>query len=442
MPLPARRSAAFVFGLLVAALAVLPAGQVDACRYTVRDVAFVDLGSSPYRLVVFSEGEPDAALVTARDAVRDRLVDSNVVLELIDQQDSEHPAVALLETTDVREFPAVVLVSPDERLLVLAEGMTELDSAKLNTLVDSIIASPVREDLLSRAFDVHSTMIVVEGGDAAENERIVAMAEQFIPQVRDALPLMPKPIDGPPHLIVLTREQIAAERILLWSLGVDLEDDTATQVAILFGRARKLGPVLRFPGDDARKFERSLAVVGQDCECGLDRSWMQGDMVPHIWDEERERVAMARLRFDPGSPEVKTEIAQLLTRGPGGKQALAESDIVFPAIGYQEIELDAPEDVAVASRDVEVPAAGEASSGSSAPGTIADGTVAEETIAAAVDAHSADGVDDVEQTLGASESAAVPFEFGIISLVVGALVLVALVGGGAVLMFSGRETSS
>ena len=332
-------------GLIIAAAVAICGDVAEACQYTVRDVAFVDLGDSPYRLYVFSQGDSNEALKgtlsKALDDASGRLDDSNVVAELVDMDvASKHTAVAYLETANVTTFPVVVLVSPDNRVLQLGEGSGPVKPADLDGLIQSVIESAVRDDIFSRVLDIHSVMIVIEGGDAAPNAQTTQMAKDFIPRVRDILDVLPKPIDHPPHLIVLTREQAKKERILLWSLGVDLEDESITQVAVLFGRGRRLGPVLRFPGDDSRKFERSLAAVGQDCECGLDRSWMQGGMVPHVWNEATEKIALAKLKFDPGSPEVKTEIALLLSRGPGGKAAVADSELIFPALGYQEIELD------------------------------------------------------------------------------------------------------
>lgn len=330
-----------VIGLILTAALLAGGERAVACQYNVRDVAFVDLGDSPYRLFVFSKGEATKSLSESLEHSQNRLVESNIEAELVDlDSNAEHLAVAYLETAKVTTFPAAVLVSPDNRTLRLDDSDKPLQADELDGLVQAIVESAVRKDIMARVLDVHSVMIVVEGDADAPNAETTKMAQEFIPRVEGILDVLPKPIDHPPHLIVLTREQAAKEKILLWSLDVDLQDESITQVAVLFGRGRRLGPVLRFPGDDERKFERSLAAVGQDCECGLDRSWMQGGMIPHVWSTETEKIALAKLKFDPGSPEVKTEIAQLLSRGPGGKSAVAESEVIFPALGYQEIELD------------------------------------------------------------------------------------------------------
>ena len=170
------------------------------------------------------------------------------------------------------------------------------------------------------------------------------MITQTIPQVEQSLEFLPKPIKEPPHVIHLTAEAAAKEKVLLWALGMNLEASKATQVALLFGRGRKLGPVLRFPEDPRRRFIQSLAVVGQDCECGLDRRWMQGAMVPHRWAAVDEKRAIEQLGFDPGNPLVKAEIDRILTRGPGaeGEREVNLEDAlkIAPALSYQEIALD------------------------------------------------------------------------------------------------------
>lgn len=440
-------------GLVIMAVGMVTARPAEACQYNVRDVAFVDLGDSPYRLFVFAKGdttggETTTALREALENANDQLADSNVVSELIDlDKHPEHAATAYVEMADITTFPAAVLVSPDNRALRLSAADEPLQAGAVSELVSAVITSATREDIFKLVLDIHSVMIVVEGGAKAPNKSTAQLARDFIPRVNDILSDLPKPIDHPPHLFVMTREQAAQERILLWSLGVDLEDESVTQVAILFGRGRRLGPVLRFPGDDERKFERSLAVVGQDCECGLDRSWMQGGMVPHVWDAEMEKQAYAKLRFDPGSPEVKTEVAQLLSRGPGGKAAIAEADVIFPALGYQEIELDvvaasetstdAGEDTDASEDTVATGASSPSASEGSVPGETesANDVASSEpaTSEAAMTEAAATAEPGVELVVEESNSSRL-----VIAVVVG-LIVFALVGGGAVFVMGGRE---
>jgi hypothetical protein len=318
-----------------------------ACRYTVRDVAFVDLGDIPYRLFVYAnKGESEGLVAAVNSVAEDVLLDANAVIEFVDTSPkTEHPA--LKYATEVKDFPAVIAVGPEEETLVLKEGLSVNQAEvteELRELCSVFIDSPVRREMFQKLPEVHSVILVVDGTDADANATTQEMVVQTIPQVEQSLEFLPKPIKEPPHMIHLTAQTAVEERVLLWALGMNPNPSEATQVALLFGRGRKLGPILRFPEDPRRRFIRSLAVVGQDCECGLDRRWMQGPMVPHLWTTKDEKVAIEKLGFDPGNPLVKAEIDRILTRGPGaegGREAEIEDALkIAPALSYQEIALD------------------------------------------------------------------------------------------------------
>src|SRR5690606_19886712 len=83
-----------------------------------------------------------------------------------------------------------------------------------------------------------------------------------------------------------------------------------------------------------------LNVIGADCECGLDRSWMQGTMLPVAWDETRREATAAALAFDPEDPMVKMEHSMALSKSAHiapGSTAPSLSSITY---GYQETVVD------------------------------------------------------------------------------------------------------
>ncbi|MEK6247613.1 MAG: hypothetical protein N2C12_05490 [Planctomycetales bacterium] len=325
---------------------------VEACKYTVRDVAFVDLGEQLYRLfLVTKEGDHDSLSAALGQAAKSVLSDANVVAELVElDKTSDHAAADYALSAGVTTYPAAILVSPDDRSLQLPwEVSAESDVKQLKTLLGKLVESPRRKEIFGQVLDVHSVILVIDGNDEAINDEVKELAEQLIPQVSDALELMPKPIKHPPHLIHLTQEEARTEQILLWSLGVELADTSPAQIALVFGRGRQLGPVLRFPEDKHQQLIHSLSVVGQDCECGLDRRWMQGQMIPHAWTSDDEVTAMQKLNFDPGNPLVKMEIDRILRRGPGsspgGRDSIQQPGEIAAALGYHEIVLDDLEEV-------------------------------------------------------------------------------------------------
>ena len=326
------------------------AKAVFACRYTVRDVAFVDLGDAPYRLFLLADPadeETSGELQAAVDRIAEQVLqDANTVIEFVDTSpEIDHPA--LRYATEVKQFPALIAVGPEQEPLIIKQGLTQDTSnaaEELNLLCSDFVDSSARREMFSKLFGVHSVILMVEGTDEQANQNTWEMIAQTLPQVEQSLEFLPKPIKEPPHVIRLTAEEAADEKILLWALGMNPEPTAETQVALLFGRGRKLGPILRFPEDPRRRFIQSLAVVGQDCECGLDRRWMQGAMVPHRWSAVEEKKAIEQLGFDPGNPLVKAEIDRILTRGPGadgGREVEMEDALkIAPALSYQEIAID------------------------------------------------------------------------------------------------------
>ena len=81
-------------------------------------------------------------------------------------------------------------------------------------------------------------------------------------------------------------------------------------------------------------------MVGQDCECGLDRVWMQGESFPLSWGREERKASYAALGFDPDNPQVKAEMSRIITRGPNsrpsGTTQTASSNFDQLALGYSE----------------------------------------------------------------------------------------------------------
>ena len=79
-------------------------------------------------------------------------------------------------------------------------------------------------------------------------------------------------------------------------------------------------------------------MVGQDCECGLDRVWMQGEPFPLSWGRTERTAAYAALGFDPDNPQVKGELSRIISRGPNSqaKRAASSSHFEQLSMGYSE----------------------------------------------------------------------------------------------------------
>ncbi len=316
---------------------LIVSGVALACKYTIRDVGFVDLEPAPYQLLVVTATERPQLVKEIEPLLRDSNVQP-VFCPLDQPIPAAQTYLAKYRLAD-QPLPVAVLVGPGDRsrLIPLAKAV---DKQGLADSLKPIITSPKREKLLEAAMAQHSVILLVEGENSAINRQASQLATQAIEEIKASLPFLPKPIANPPVLMTITPEEAKGEAILLWSLGLGDRDPQTATLAVLFGRCRRLDKVLTVPGGKVENLLRPLHLVGQDCECNLDRDYMRGLVLPHHWDASDEQEAVRALGFDPGNPLVQAEIRQILAkRPPPGQAAPAVGMGIVP--GYQEFDLDA-----------------------------------------------------------------------------------------------------
>jgi hypothetical protein len=338
-----------------AALAFLFCGVTTslACRFNVRDVGFVDLGSKPYQLFCYVErNTPQELISQIEDISLAALLDSNIETEVVnvDQQDA-HPSHAYLTNANLKKLPIAALVSPDGRSIPL----TLLDDSKSNsaeslwTAFESIYESPWRNKVMESVLNTYGAIILLEGDDAAENHKARAAADKSIAAIAKLIrdEKLEKEIETPPVLHVLSRKEASREGITLWGMGIDVNEPGA-QIAMLYGRGRKIGKTLKGAQLNDQTVHAVLNTIGLSCECGLDRSWMQGGMIPLKWGDDIQSQVAKHLGFDPESPAIKMEMSQILSKGGAGQGAkikVAQADIDTLLAGYSEISAAASETV-------------------------------------------------------------------------------------------------
>lgn len=312
--------------LVALAMIAFTSGGALACKYSVRDVAFVDLGADPYRLRIHLPAGVESAAVNT--VVTEALAGSNVRHELV-----VDPPV-----TSIR----AMLTAPDGRELDIPIASPDADA--IRSAVSGVLASPLTRQLLEQTLDHHSVVLVVPGSDADVNASAALVAHNAARAITADLDRLPKPIDHGPVVVSLTAEQAKAERVLLFAMGIGLDrSKPVADIAVVYGRLRRLGPVLRVPPTQTADLAANMNYVGQDCECELDRAWMTGPMVPHVWSAADAQLAAESLDFDPGSPLVHTEIRQILARGPSDTRRfdrIGEPRPIDPLLGYTETEIE------------------------------------------------------------------------------------------------------
>ncbi len=322
---------------VVGIVALLTFGSLSAtaCRYNVRDLGFIDLEAALYRLHVV----PGAALnreqaQQVRGAAELAFRDSNVALDLHDPGFTPGPDEPWRGSWPVAaeargaDGTQAILVAPDGSTRPVQLGAWDTG---LEERLSALVRSPIREALVAHAAEGYAAVLFVEGTDPAANTRALQVVQEAITEAQNQMRWLPKPIAHPPALVTLARANAAAESLLLWALGVDERDTPAPAVAMVYGKARRIGEVLRGEGIRAAALQRVFTTIGADCECGLDLSWTRGKPLPVRWTPARHTQVAKSLGFDPENPAVKLEATQIL-----GKRAKPTT----PKLGYQEISLD------------------------------------------------------------------------------------------------------
>lgn len=307
-----------------------------ACRYNVHEVGFIDTGIDPYWLFVYSSDET-ATDNTAGSAavVEGALADTNIRFELVNTgTDANHPAMEFLSSHGIKGFPAAVLVSPDgpSRPLLLPENAQSLGEAVVSALED-VLHSPACRQILEKATSSYGVVLLIEGPDQGANVTARETLMAAIGRIEEQLEFLPKAIARPPEMVVLDQTSLAREEMLLWSLGLKMEDINEPHAAVFYGRGRWIGPLFKADMLNPDHLTELLFVIGADCECGLDHRWLQGTMLPARWDEGLQQKVVESLGFDPESPMVKMEMVSIIRRGMGGFD--------YPGVpfDYQEIEV-------------------------------------------------------------------------------------------------------
>lgn len=326
-----------------------------ACRYNVLETGFVDLGIEPYYLFCYiNKDTADDIVSDLQPTLESALVDTNIRAEIIniDEQDN-HPALKYLESRSTASFPAAVLASPDGQVLPVT--ITEPDRPLKETLLaslDRILSSPKRDEICRKAAETYGVVLIIEGPDAQENNTAKQAASSVIKLIAEQMDMMPKPITKPPVVVTMSTQSLSSEKILLWSLDdLKAEDVNKPHAAVLYGRARWIGPLFKGEEISEDNLANVLFVIGADCECGYDYRWLQGTMLPAKWEQDLQALAAESLGFDPENPMIKMEIASIVRRGypyyPG--VPFGYQEVVVESESVQHIERASPNEAMIVS---------------------------------------------------------------------------------------------
>jgi len=303
---------AIVIGILYSVCTL----KVFGCEYTVRDMGFVDIVPNPYRLYCFiQDATPEKTTAAFKQISYATFMDSNVRAEIINiDQLKDHPAMEYFHFWEIKSTPAAVLISPEGRSLALPIPASSITfNETIRSSFSSVISSPKREEILNHIIKAYCVILLIEGEDSAENKRIYELAARTARKIARVMSQLPKRIEEPPHIITIQKELLPKEKLLLWSLNVNTDQLNEPQAVVIYGRGRRIGPLLEGRQITGNRLLTILSTIGLSCECGLDRRWTMGPLLPLRWDKKIQSDVMKYQGFDAESPAVKMEISSIVS---------------------------------------------------------------------------------------------------------------------------------
>ncbi len=298
-----------------------------ACRFNVRDVGFVNLGGDDYRFYCVVDSETPADQVEAIGQISAAaFLEANVTAELVTLGGDRPSLQSGQQSEGLRHYraagspkpPVGILVSPDSRrkplaIPLLREG--ELLQESVWSAMERVFESKSRDAVLAGAIESYGVIVLVEGADTARNQAAKAAARNVIQRIGASLGRLEKAIEKPPVLHVVPSVRTERERVFLWSLGLTGNTVPAeARVAVVYGRGRQIGSVLEGGEITGKNLYNITATIGLNCECGLDRNWMQGTMMPVQWSGDTQTRFAKLLGFDAEDPKIKMEMSQILSK--------------------------------------------------------------------------------------------------------------------------------
>lgn len=386
-----RPTTAILISLLFTAIAC-------ACRYTVRDIGFVELRGPEYSLVATLQ-LPRAAEVARENpsvqppvdqwlgTLRQQLADSNIQLSFM--YPTSDLSAKPSDGEPVQTIKSLRLIDRTGRALDLSDqlpqhltapekdklGHSPADQADaLKEWLRAVIFSQTLDALSADAIDSFVQIVVIDGSKPESNLAACEVADQAVSAIRKIEPMLPRPIAFPVRVRTVEYGQRPSEKMLLWSAGIEstasqttASDTTATGaeaatdvtndpssarengdkeplLLVLYGRARLAGPVMRGSAITLRETLAQLALVGESCECETDRAWMDERVLPFRWSSDSRQTAANTLGFDPDSPLVQAEMTRIVSQGFNSARTKREQGEGSDAIerlllGYAEAEL-------------------------------------------------------------------------------------------------------
>ncbi|MEN6304381.1 MAG: hypothetical protein ABFD96_16730 [Armatimonadia bacterium] len=317
----------------------------SACPYSIRDAGFIVTDPVPYRFGVVVCNASEAALAAQREQLRKAaalaLDHADVEAVMVDGRNKDDTLVQKAEALGAEGHEAqYVLLSPRGEAMALKAPVRLSGEKAYTALLREVVESPLRDRIMSQIVTEWAVILVVDGADTAENRKVVDAATAAARQMVGFKPEMGHTIKSVPP-VLRTKWDDDREQVLRWSLGLDDGSHRQARVAVLFGRGRRVGPVLTATQATTPRLLETLRLMGKNCTCTADPTSLIGPALPLNWGQDRQQQVREVLGFDPNSPAVATTLSGVWKTLRPADGALVPGDTVpDPTTGYVEFSVD------------------------------------------------------------------------------------------------------
>jgi len=320
---------------VVMAMVWAAAGPLLAAGYTVRDAGFVDQGAM-YELLIVVDGTVDpAAARTLGHIAQASFIDANVqarVMPVADVLERGGAVAAYVAELGQMTYPLALLVEPQGQRVMRVDWpgvdgrgpvLEASDEDAVWQAMRAVVLSPLRQRLLDKTIEANSLLILLEGADEAANDALAMLLEEVAAREGDDATLV----------VRVSRQESAAERVLLWAWGVEQEMDEA-RVLIVAGRLRPFGTVWHGPQVTAQQLDDYLLWLSQEAALDWQVLRLWGEMVPHRWDVALQAAALRKLGFDGQDESVQAALSWQRATRPSATAREDRNDLLM---GYVEV---------------------------------------------------------------------------------------------------------
>ena len=291
---------------IIILLILVCTGEAFSCRFTVREIGFSTLSRDNYSLVYINDESNFKKLPYSY--LKDLLVDSNIGLLFLDPKiDNSHPAIVAARKDGLKS-PGILLLSPDGKILLFEEK-------DLRTIIKEISSSPLTEIFIRNNHETFAYVILLVSHNQEKNRLAGEILNKACEDISDRMPNMPKQVKNGPSVLTINRDDFENEKVILWSLGIDKIPESPLAF-VIYGRGRIIGDLINYEGITGNTAFQYLAMIGADCECGLDRKWMLGRQIPMNWPEKARQELTDELGFDVDNPMILAEMSYIMSKDP------------------------------------------------------------------------------------------------------------------------------